>query len=309
MNIASFDLNLLLAFDALLEERSVSRAARRVGLSQPAMSNALRRLREIFRDPLFSRTAEGMLPTPHAVGLAGPIRAGLAQLRGVFEKPPSFAPSDSNRTFYLGMTDYAELVLLPSLLRRLERAAPEIQIVVRRVPAIFIPPETELRSGALDAAIGFFPDAASMDPAIYSSEIFSEMNVCITRRGHPLMRKPLTLKRFAALQHAAVFYRTENRGLIDNLLSAQGMRRRLRIASPHFLTVPFMVAEGDLIGVVPEGLAARFRRSLRLDVHKVPFEMPRLHMRVLWHERADADSANRWLRSQLEQCRPSEDFA
>lgn len=303
MNIASVNLNLLVVFEAMLEERSVSRAARRAGLSQPAMSNALRRLRQLFNDRLFIRTAAGMTPTRKALALAGPVRSGLAQLRAVLSEPMSFDPKASSRTFYLGMTDYAEFLLLPVLLRRLQSVAPNVQIVVRRLRGVFIPPEAELRSGSLDAAVGFFPETTSIDPAIRSDEMFSESNVGIARRGNPHAR-PMTLKRFAALEHAAVFYGSEGRGLIDDLLTEHGLRRRLRVASPHFLSVPFIVAAGDLVAVVPEGLAQYFRNSLRLDVFKVPLPLEPLHMRLLWHERAEGDSANRWFRGEVTRLKP-----
>ena len=302
MNITSVNLNLLLAFEALLEERSVSRAARRVGLSQPAMSNALGRLRAMFSDPLFNRTAAGMSPTARALELAGPVRNGLLQLRSAFAERPNFDPAVSTRTFRLAMTDYAELVVLGPLLRRIQRFAPDVQILVRRLDRIFIAPEPELRAGAFDAAIGFFPEANALEPGTYSRDLFVEKNVCMGRRGHPLMKQRLTLRKFASAGQVAVFYRPDSRGLIDNILAGHGLKRRLLAATPHFLTIPFVVAESDLIAVGPEGLAARFQKFLHLEVCNSPLPLPLFHMRLLWREHVDADPAHAWLRAQIVDC-------
>ena len=302
MNIAAVNLNLLLAFEALVEERSVSRAAARVGLTQPAMSNALKRLRAIFSDPLFVRTAKGMMATPKAVELAAPVRAGLAQLRSALAARPQFEAGLSTRSFRLAMTDYAELLVLPSLLARIQTAAPGVQIVARRSERIFQPPEEELRDGSIDAAIGFYPEAAALEPGTQSAGLFSEESVCVMREAHPLARKRLTLRQFAAAGHAAIISRTVTRGFIDDLLAAHGLRRRLKAATPHFLVIPYIVATSDLLAVVPAGLAARFRRQLRLGVRKVPIAMPRFQMRLLWHADRTGDPAHEWLRTQVRSC-------
>lgn len=302
MNITSVNLNLLVAFEALIEERSVSRAAARVGLSQPALSNALGRLRDTFSDPLFIRTAHGMTATARALELAGPVRGGLSQLRGALAERPRFDPAVSTRSFRLAMTDYAELLLLGPLVRRIQRKAPEVQILIRRLDRIFIAPEAELRSGAFDAAVGFFPEANALEPGTYSQDLFVEENVCMARKGHPLLRKRLTLRQFAAASHVAVFYRADSRGLIDTILAGHGLRRRLLAATPHFLTVPYVVAESDLIAVVPAGLAARFRKRLPLEVRKSPLRLPPFRMRMLWHEHTAEDPADAWLRSEITEC-------
>ncbi|HYL77769.1 MAG TPA: LysR family transcriptional regulator [Bryobacteraceae bacterium] len=299
MNISSVNLNLLVAFEALLEERSVSRAAKRAGLSQPAMSNALARLRTMFSDPLFNRAARGIIPTARALELAVPVRAGLAHLRSVFAERPSFDPGASTRGFRLAMTDYAELRVLPALLERMGSASPYLQLLVRRVERIFLPPEADLRAGAFDAAIGFFPEDSALEPGTRSCDLFTEENVCIIRRGNPLLRKRFTLRQFASAAHAAVFYRAESRGLIDNILAGHGLRRRLQAVTPHFLTLPFLVAKSDLIAVVPTGLAAHFRRFLPIEIRKLPLLLPPFRMRMMWHEHAEDDPAHKWLRTEV----------
>jgi DNA-binding transcriptional LysR family regulator len=299
VNITTINLNLLLAFEALMEEQHVSRAASRIGLSQPAMSNALARLREITGDPLFQRTSHGVRATARAVELAGPVRAGLAQLRNAFAERPRFDPATSTRRFRIALTDYAELVLMGPMLRSVARTAPNVQVVLRRVDSVFTPPEEQLRSGAFDAAIGFYPEANALDPHTLSADLFAEENVCVARKGHPLMKKRLTLREFAAARHIAVFYRDETVGLVDNILAGHGMRRRLQAATPHFLAAISVVAKSDLIAIVPAGLASRFRSGLNLETRKAPILLPTFHMRLLWHEHTSDDPAQQWLRAEI----------
>ncbi len=299
MNISSVDLNLLVAFEALVEERHVTRAAARIGLSQPAMSNALARLRALFGDPLFTRGARGMTPTRRAMQLAGPVRAGLVQLRAAFAGPPAFDPAASARAFRLAMSDYAEMAVLAPALARVRAAAPGVQVIVRRLERIFVPPEAELRAGEFDAAVGFFPDASVLEAGTRSRDLFEEPNVCIARRGHAILRGRLTAARFAAAPQIGVFYRADTRGLVDSVLAAHGLSRRLQATTPHFLGVPHLVAASDLIATVPLGLAQRFRRSLAIEVRKLPIALPPFHMRLLWHAHNDDDPAQAWLRSML----------
>src|SRR5262249_41582123 len=203
----------------------------------------------------------------------------------------AFDAGASTRSFRLAMTDYAELLLLGPLLHNIEQTAPNVQVAVRRPERIFLPPEESLRDGTLDAAIGFFPEESGLEPGTRSQELFVEGNVCIARRGHPLFARPFTLRRFAAAKHVAILYRPEMRGFIDDILAGPGLRRRLQAATPHFLVIPYAVAQSELIAVVPAGLAARFRKILPIDVRKVPLRMPQFRMRLLWHERNTNDPA------------------
>lgn len=296
MNIAAADLNLLVALEALLEERSVTRASRRIGLSQPAMSAALRRLRLLFRDPLFTRVAGGIEPTPRVLEIAVPVRAGLAQLRRALEGDSVFDASTSNRTFRLAMTDYAEWLLLPGLQAVLDRDAPGIRLQVRRLDRLFEPPEAELRSGAIDLAIGFFPDARSMQQGTLTETLVEERNVVITRNS---FRGRMTLDAFTSARHAAIIYRPEPWGAVDQELAARSRRRQLRLAAPHFRTVLDVVAQSDLIACVPELLAKRHQRSLGLKLHELPFPMPPFVTRVVWHQHATEDQALLWLQGRV----------
>ncbi len=301
VNISAFDLNLLPIFEALMEERNVSRAAVRVGLSQPAMSNAIRRLREATGETLFVRTAKGMQPTRRAEQLAGPIRAALTHARFAFFGQTPFDPATAQRTFRIATNDYLEWRLAASLGRRIWERAKDMSIQMRRMDGLFTVPETELRSGALDLAIGFFPDLRSPDETTLSEILFEEPNVVVARRGNPSFAKRLSTKSFAAMDHAAVIYRQEPWGVVDQGMAALGLKRRLRLATPHFLTAVKAVAESDLIACVPEGLARAFERPFNLSVRRSPILFPAFVTRMLWARHWHEDPAHIWLREKIRQ--------
>lgn len=295
MNINGIDLNLLLAFESLLDERHVSRAAKRVGLSQPAFSNAIGRLRTRLADPLFVRTSQGMQPTPRAEQLAGPIRAALAQLRQTFEVPQTFVPSTSAQRYRIGLSDDVELRLIPQLARSL--LCGELQLQTRRLEWLFTVPEGELRNGTLDLAIGYFPDARSLASGFLMETLSEENNVVIARRGHTAWKRRLTLERFTRLDHAAVMYRNQPWGLIDNELAARGLRRRLRLALPHCLSVLHAVASSDLVACIQESVVKTFGGPLRLVSCPEPMGLPPFALRMVWHRQRNEDPAQQWLRS------------
>ena len=296
MNLQSIDLNLLVAFEALMDERHVTRAARRVGLSQPAMSNALTRLRRTFDDPLLVRTPGGMTPTPAAQALIAAVREALSQLRAVLEQKPAFNPAASRRAFHVLTNDYAEIVLLAPLLGKLRKQAADVSIRVHRPPNVFQPPSRTALSDSYDLAVGFFPDALSLDASIRSEVLLEEDNVCIASGNHPTIRSRISMRQYASERHAAVFYKSEGPGVIDTILAQKGLARHLAVLAPHFTSVPFIVAESDLIATVPRRLAARFKRELKLQVLPVPFTIPPFRLSMLWHERVDSDPAHAWLR-------------
>ena len=309
MNIAAIDLNLLVAFEALWEERHLSRAAVRVGLSQPAMSNALRRLRALFGDVLFVRAARGMTPTTRATEIAAPVHAGLAHLRLALEDRMDFDPSTAERTFRIAMNDYAEMRLGGALMRRLLVQAPGVEVILRRSERLFVAPEEELRNRTVDAAIGFFREGTPVDDAVRYKDLYTESNVVIARRGHPILGR-LTAATFASAEHVAVFYKAEPRGLIDEVLAAQGLARRVRAKVSHFLAVPQIVASSELIACVPAGLAAAFAGWLDLEIRPLPIELPPMCLRLVWNERLTDDPSHRWFRRLLEKsAMPEEDAA
>jgi DNA-binding transcriptional LysR family regulator len=296
MNIQTIDLNLIVAFEALMEERNVTRAARRVGLSQPAMSNALSRLRRTFDDPLLVRTPGGMTPTPVAQALIDAVHKALTHLRGALEEKPAFNAAASDRTFRVLTSDYAEVVLLAPLIGKLRQQAGGISIRVYRPANVFQPPTRTALSDSFDLAIGFFPDALSLDPGVRSELLFEEDNVCIASSSHPTIKSRLSIRQYASARHAAVFYKTEGPGVIDTVLAQKGLVRELAVLAPHFASVPFLVAESDLIATLPRRLARRFSRALKLQMLPIPFTLPPFRLTMLWHERVDSDPAHAWFR-------------
>jgi DNA-binding transcriptional LysR family regulator len=297
MNLQAIDLNLLLVLEALVEERNVTRAARRIGLSQPAMSNALARLRRTFDDPLLVRNADGMVPTPVAQSLITPVRAALSQLRAALEEKPAFDPSSSERTFHLLTNDYAEIALLAPLMKRLRSASGSVRLRAHRPRTVFEPPSVTALAESFDLAIGFYPDALTLDARLRSETLWAEENVCIVSSRHPAIRGKLTLRQYAEAGHVAVFYKAQGPGVIDTLLEQRGYSRKAVMQVPHFASVPFLVSGTDLIATVPVRLARQFSRQLKLQILPVPLSLPQFRLTLLWHERHHTDPAHRWMRN------------
>jgi DNA-binding transcriptional LysR family regulator len=303
MNLQSIDLNLLLVFEALLSERNVTRAAKRLGLSQPAMSNALTRLRRTFDDPLFLRTTSGMTPTTLAQSLSGPVNSALAQLRAALEEKREFNPAASEQIFHLLANDYVEILLLPALLQALHESASRIRLRFHRPRNLFEPPSASALKDSFDLALGFYADTLTLDSSIRSEKLWEEKNVCLASQIHSSLRGRLTLRQYAEADHVAVFYKDEGQGVIDTLLSQKGYARKAVLQVPHFASVPFAVAGSDLIATIPERLANVFQKQLNLQALPVPLNLPPFRLAMLWHERFHNDPAHQWLRNLvLEQC-------
>ena len=292
------NLNLLAAFDALLEERNVTRAARKMGVTQSAMSNSLAQLRGLFDDPLFRRTPRGIEPTPRALELGEPIRRGL----GLFDRaltPRSFDPRNESRVFVLATSDYVEFVLLPPLLKRLAREAPNVRLEVRPWGLHQVP--KTLQSGEVDLMIGFYNEV----PAHHSETLlFDEHYVCIARKGHPgLGRKP-TLKSWLAQKHVLVSQQAGSPGTVDRALAARDLKRTIGARVSHFLLVPTLVARTDLVAAVNARVATVFAESLGLRVFPPPLPLPKGRIGQVWHEQLEHDPAQRWFRKLIaEECR------
>lgn len=297
MNLQTIDLNLLLVFEALMSERNVTRAARRLGLSQPAMSNALTRLRRTFDDQLFVRTPAGMVPTAAAQSLSAHILTALAQLRSALEEKRAFDPAASDQTFHLLANDYAEILLLPVLLRALNKQSSHVRLRFHRPRNLFEPPAVTALKDSFDLAVGFYPESLALDSSIRSEKLWEEKNVCIASQNHSLLRGKISLRQYAEADHVAVFYKDEGQGVIDSLLAQKGFARNSALQVPHFASVPFAVAGSDLIATIPERLAMTFQKQLKLQVLPVPLNLPPFRLAMLWHERFHNDPAHQWLRS------------
>ena len=289
MNVQDIDLNLLRVFDAVLHEGGVTAAAARLELTQPAVSNALARLRKLFGDPLFVRTPEGMDATPFARELAQPVRQALALLESALAHGPGFDPATATRTFRFYMSDLGQIEFLPPLIERVESRAPGV-----RLEAVALDVEdigAALASGTLDLAVGFLP---ALGPPLQRRALFRDPYVCLMRAEHEITS--LTRKRFLDASHVLVSYRGGHR-VIEEAFERAGVRVALRV--PHFTVVPMVLERSDLILTLPARVARVYERQGRLKALPAPLPIPVADVGVHWHERFDADAGNRWLRQQV----------
>jgi len=291
MNVMDLDLNLLRAFDAIATAGSVTVAGARIGLSQPAMSNALARLRELFGDPLFVRTPRGMRPTPFAQQLAQPVREALRLIQGALQQHAGFDPRSSANTFSFSMTDIGEMVFLPGLLERVKRDAPGVKIAVVRLPIKDV--HAALEAGEIDLAVGFLP---GLTTGVLRQPLFHEHYVCMMRADHPLAAAKIGAKQFRAAAHVLVSYAGTGHQVIEETFIKEGLDGRIAARVPDFLVVPMILERTDLIVTLPSRVAAVFARLGKFKVLKLPVDVPSFEVRLHWHQRFDQDPANRWLR-------------
>lgn len=292
------DLNLLLALRALLTERHVTRAAARVGITQPAMSHALSRLRAHLGDPLLVRTRTGMQLTPRGEQLAEPIERTLDDLTKLLSPPEPFEPARSTRAFRIATSDYVELVLMPKVLESIWKVAPG---VIVRLRSLVDRGSDDLDSGKVDLVLGPGGALATPRSGIFTQSAFRERFVCVVRSGHPAIRenaRVLGLDRFLALPHALVSPRGDSFGIVDTALAKLGHRRRIVVDVPHFLVAPFLVEHTDLVLTVAERVARTLAASANLKILAPPAELdvPGFEITTQWHERHRADPAHIWLR-------------
>jgi len=298
VHISAIDLNLAVVLRALLDQRSVSRAARQLGLSQSATSHALGRLRVILKDPLFVRTRTGIVPTARATAMADALRTSLAALESTFFAPARFDPRAIERTFRLRPSDYVESLLLPRLLERFAQVAPMVDFSARSVA---MDPALALEAGELDVLIQPTGNGDETE-AFHSAELWRDDFVAIARRGHPLTRGRMTLARFASARHALIAPRGQPGGSkLDELLEQRGLRRRIAFATPSFLAAPQVVAATDLVMLVPARIAALMQGQLPLAVLELPLELPGFQMAMFWHDRHDSDPAHAFIRREIAQ--------
>jgi DNA-binding transcriptional LysR family regulator len=291
MELREIDLNLLLVFNQMLLDRSVSAAAHKLGVTQPAVSNALKRLRLLLKDELFLRTSRGMEPTPYALHLAEPVAYALNALQTAFNQRDSFAPLASTRTFTLAMTDIGEMYFMPPLMDALARLAPNVRISTLRNTAGNL--KEDMASGTVDLAMGLLPHLQS---GFFQRRLFHQRYVCMFRRGHPTAKKPITLKSFCALEHVGVVAANTGHGEVDNFMQRQGIQRRVRLLVPHFIAVGHILASTDLIATVPERFALRCEGPFGLVSSPHPANIPDIAINLFWHARFNRDPANMWLR-------------
>lgn len=304
--LTGLDLNLLLVLDALLTERHVTRAGQRVGLSQPATSRALSRLRDHFRDPLLIRDGNTLVPTSRADALTEPLAHALSALHRVLANPEPFDPATTRKSFTLAAADYAQFVVLPPLVARLQAQAPGIDLVVRDLGAT--PVAEALAHGLVDFVIAPRPGTSRLPHAtevfdesahIFRRHLFDERFVCLVRDDHPRVKKRLTLDTYVALPHAFIAPRGTPGGIVDDVLGTLGLVRRVAVTVQSFLVAPWVIARSDLIITLAERLARALSTTLPLRLLKPPIAIPAFAMEVTWHERRHRDPAHRWLRAEL----------
>ena len=287
MNIKNFDLNLLRVFVMVYRLRSVSLAATAIGLTQPAMSNALRRLREQCNDPLFTRSGRAMEPTALANSLFAPLETALTGIETCFEHVGDFRPASSSRTFHLLMSDVGEMVVLPRLMRALAAVAPGVSIEASRIPQADYAPA--LRSGQADLAIG---NISFLHTGFYQQHLFDDRYCCIARKGHPGLGGRLTLALYLSQQHV-VSTAGSTDALVEEALSGRRQRRDVKLTVTHYHRCAAIVLQSDLIATVP-GNAVKGMEGL--EAYPLPFRMPKARVRQFWHRRAHTDAAHNWLR-------------
>jgi DNA-binding transcriptional LysR family regulator len=292
-HLHSLDLNLLLALDALLDERSVTRAGARLAMTQPAMSRTLGRLRDHFADGLLIRSGRELVLTPRAEELRLPLHDALLGLESVVAGAPRFEPASSRRAFTIATADYGLAVAVPPLLARFAKIASGIDLVVAPQPPDW---DERLRVGALDAVL--FP-RRSATPGIVWSNLFAETFTCLVRRGHPLIRGALSLKQFCAVPQLFVSPAGTARSVVDEALDKKRRERRIALRMQSFLAAPLAVAQSDLLAVVPRRIAERFAEPLGLQVLAPPLAIPGFSLALAWHERMRADAGHLWFRRQL----------
>ena len=310
MNFRTLDLNLLRVFDEVMAAKNITRAAETLAMTQPAVSNALRRLREALNDELVTRSGYGVTPTPRAIALWPAVREALASLQASLT-PDTFVPATSKQNFVLAMADATAAVLIPPLIRHLEANAPDINL--RLVPLTTRDPRAVLLAGEIDLAIGFFPALVAsiglqamqtgVPDNFAHTQLYSGEYVCVMRRDHPLAahlaEQPLTLDAYCAAKHLLVSFSGRPFGFIDEALAAVNRTRRIVLTVNQFFTAGRVVANSDLLTVLPRHFLASTGISDEFTVVELPFSKLPVHVDMVWHRRLHTEAAQRWLRSAL----------
>ncbi len=294
MDLRRYDLNLLVTLEALLEEESVTDAARRLNLSQSAVSAALDRLRTVFSDPLLVRVGNRMEPTPFARRLQGPIKTALASVSLALALPQKFDPARARATVRLGTSDYFGLLMLPALYKLLAREAPGIslEILARPTDGSIV----RLVAGDVDLALAVDPPEGR---DLFNAPLVDEQFVCVMRREHPLARGRLTPARLVDYAHVVVTAHGESATLVDRALAAGGHRRQTPVRVPVFATAFALLADNDLVAILPERISRAQASRFGLVVKKPPIELPGYTLSIAWHQRTAHDPAHRWVREQV----------
>ena len=288
-----FDLELLLVFDEIFKTGNVTRAADNLGLPQSSVSLALAKLRGHFNDQLFTRTARGMVPTPRAQNAIEDVRRSLQALQHALADQPVFDPAASTRRFTVCMTDISEIVLLPRILNHLRAVAPGIHLDISRIS-----PDTpqELADGTVDLAVGFMPH---LEAGFYQQKLFDQHFVCLVAKKHPRVGETLTVAQLREEGHVRVRTSGTGHAIVDKILAREEIERDVVVNLPSFLGVASIVAQTELLAIVPVRYASVVAASEAVRFLAIPVELPSYQVKQHWHERYHADVSNRWLRQMI----------
>ncbi len=291
MNLQDIDLNLLVVFNQLHNDGSVSVAAEKLGLSQPTVSNALRRLRVLLNDELFLRTTKGMEPTPYAAQLAEPIAYALNTIQRSLASPVVFEPSASKRTFTVAMTDLGEIELLPPLMHALHELAPGVTLSTVRNNRESL--REEMETGQVDLAIGLIPQ---LKTGFFQQRLFMQRYVCLFREGHPLDGARLTRRQFYDAEHVVVVSAGTGHDKVHEIIDSAPEKRRVSLYVPHFVALGHIVRNSDMIATVPERYALRSSQPFGLRYLPHPVPLPTIGINMFWHAKFHREPGNQWLR-------------
>jgi DNA-binding transcriptional LysR family regulator len=294
MKLSDIDLNLLVVFDRLVQDGRVSRVAESLGLSQPAVSNALRRLRDLLDDELFLRTPAGMAPTPYALQLAEPVAQALRGLQGALNVRASFDPATSERCFTLAMTDVGEIYFLPVLMDALAREAPGVTL--RCVPVADAALREDMAAGRVDLALGSLPQ---LQAGFFQQALFRQRYVALMRAGHPLAdgEQPLNAAQYRQAAHVRVVSAGTGHGQVDEALQRLGVARQVQLTVPHYVALGQVLGSTDLVATVPERLAGPHA----LVARPLTLRLPASTIAQLWHAHLHRDPGHQWLRGLVAQ--------
>jgi DNA-binding transcriptional LysR family regulator len=301
-NFRTLDLNLLRVFDAVMAERSLTRAAAALAMTQPAVSHAMRRLRESLGEELFVRTTHGVSPTPLAESLWPQVRQSLAALRQTLA-PAEFDPQRDSAAFRLAMADATAGLLAPPLVRAIEASGAQVNL--RILPLTTRDPRRLIDSGEVDIAAGFFPEALAaivaqgQDSHLRHARLYDSRYVCVMRRGHALAGAELTLDAYCAAHHLLVSFSGRPFGLVDQALASVGRQRRVVLTVNQFFTAGRVVSQSDLLTVLPEGFVEATGSTGQLVTRELPLDLGPVNLELIWHLRHDSAPAHRWLRARL----------
>ena len=291
IKLQDIDMNLLVVFQLLYRARKTQLVADELGLTQPAISHSLRRLRKLLNDELFERTSHGLKPTPYADQIAEPIAYALTTLHESLNIRENFEPASSERVFSLAMTDIGEVYFMPKLMLKLAQVAPGVTLTTVRNSGVNLKEAMEM--GEVDLAVGLLPQLGA---GYFQRRLFEQKYVILMRKDHPLSSKDFGLDEFLKAKHAVVVAEDTGHGLAEKLISELAAPRFIQLRLPHFIAVPYIISTTDLIVTVPEKLAETTLEQFDLIMRPLPIEIKSIQINLFWHRRFHQDAGNQWLR-------------